>query len=254
MEYLINNYCKMNKINICDINLFVLEPKKENFKIKNLIFYHGWSSSAENQLFRANIFASFGYRVFLPDAIFHGQRGHIDYDDKNTGAKYFVRAISQNIRESSQIISYIKENFKEKEIGVSGHSMGAISSGGIYAVNKDLNMAMIFNGIIDYDYIVDRAKKSIVSENEDKEFTEACDFLIKVNPIANMDKLKNRPLILFNGNEDNVINPDIEENAFKKLYKIYDNKELIKFKRFELTTHQLTTPMLEESIKIFKDL
>ena len=66
-EQIVDNRTRKNQLKI-----YLTDEEKENFKIKNLIFYHGWSSSAENQLFRANIFASFGYRVFLPDAIFHG--------------------------------------------------------------------------------------------------------------------------------------------------------------------------------------
>ena len=45
-----------------------------------VLFYHGWSSAKELQVLRARILAAYGYAVLVPDALYHGERGSIDYD------------------------------------------------------------------------------------------------------------------------------------------------------------------------------
>lgn len=253
MKYLKSNFSDISRIRIKDIPLYVIEPKEKSFGVKNLIFYHGWSSSSLKQIFRGNIFSAFGYRVFLPDAIYHGERSPIDYEDSNIGSQYFIYCINKNIRESKDIISYIKNKYPYEDIGVAGHSMGAISSAGVFTLDEDLKAAMIFNGILDYEYFVDRAKEKVDFSKLNEKFKQAPAYLLEVNPMNNLDKLIDRPLLLFNGDEDNIIDPDIQEDCSKKLYKLYKNKELLSFKRFELTTHQLTSQMLEEAIIFLKD-
>lgn len=49
-----------------------------------VLFYHGWSSAKELQVLRARILAAYGYAVLVPDALYHGERGSIDYDSKAT--------------------------------------------------------------------------------------------------------------------------------------------------------------------------
>ncbi|WP_071025748.1 alpha/beta hydrolase family protein [Peptoniphilus raoultii] len=250
MKYLKMDFSNISELEINEIPLYMIEPINANDNTKNIIFYHGWSSDAKGQIFRGNIFASYGYRVFLPDAIHHGRRGKLDYDNDPRRGSYFLECIYKNLKESQDLLSYIKENYKG-EIGIAGHSMGAISSACIYNIHKDFKIAFIYNGIIDYEYLVNQS----IDKNEDdfESIKKIKDYLLEVNPMKNKENFIDRPLVLFNGDEDKIINPDVEERCANELKKIYKNKELLNFDRFDLTTHQLIMPMIEEALIFAKE-
>ena len=60
--------------------------------------------------------------------------------------------------------------------------------------------------------------------------------------------------ILYNGEDDDVINPSGQESFVKEVEKVYEDKKLLNFKLFEMTGHQVTTQMLEEAIKFSKEV
>ena len=97
MEYLKMNYSDIKKIKIGDVPAIIIEPREKTNK--TIVFYHGWGSSKERQIFRGNIFASYGYRVILPEARYHGERNKInlDHEDKDMEAKYILKVIMHNI-------------------------------------------------------------------------------------------------------------------------------------------------------------
>lgn len=139
MTYLKTNYADIKKIIIADKTpAYVIRPKNIEGKLKTIIFYHGWSSCAKNQIFRANILASYGYQVVLPEATFHGERGSLEYDDIEVVKRYMLETIMHNIEESPAIFKYVVEKLDAdpKNIAVSGHSMGAITAGGLFTFNK----------------------------------------------------------------------------------------------------------------------
>lgn len=66
------------KIYIGEIPAIIFRPAETRNLYPTVIFYHGWSSSKENQRFRAFILSALGYQVVIPDAINHGERNPID--------------------------------------------------------------------------------------------------------------------------------------------------------------------------------
>lgn len=253
MKYLKTNYADIEEIKIDNRPALLITPKDIDVN-KTIVFYHGWSSCKENQIFRANIFASYGYRVILPDAAFHGERNteDLDYEDLDIARKYMLETIMHNIEEAPAIFKYIDENFGG-EIAVGGHSMGAITAGGLYNFKKDLKMAFVFNGMNDWGYLVEAINsgkdKGKLSYNE----LRINDFFLDMNPMEGAENFKDRPIVLFNGEDDNVVDPKGQENFAKKLEEVYTNKDLIGYQTFEKTSHQLTTQMLEAAIIFSKE-
>ncbi len=253
MKYLKTNYADIEEIKINDKDALLVTPKDIDVD-KTIVFYHGWGSCKENQIFRANIFASYGYRVILPDAYYHGSRKNddFDYEDIEVLRKYILETIMHNIEEAPSIFKYIDENFGG-EIAVGGHSMGAITAGGLYNFKKDLKMAYVFNGMNDWAYLVNAVNDG--REKDQLSYTEmrVNDFFLDMNPMESAENFKDRPIVLFNGEDDDVVDPKGQENFYKKLNEIYTNKDLIGYETFEMTSHQLTTQMLEAAIKFSKE-
>lgn len=44
-------------------------------------YYHGWHSSKEYQRFKGTVLAVYGYQVIIADAVYHGERNPIDYNE-----------------------------------------------------------------------------------------------------------------------------------------------------------------------------
>lgn len=254
MEFLKSDFANYEKIEIKGVPTIIVTPKIERENIKTIVFYHGWSSDNINQVFRANIFANYGYRVVLPCARFHGERGSLDYENEDVVKKYMLETIMHNIEEAPAIFKYINEELKSDEIAVGGHSMGAITAGGLYCFKKDLKMAFIYNGMNDWAYLVNEINKNKDIAKTPYEELRINDFFLDMNPVENRDSFKDRPIVLFNGAEDEVVNPEAQENFYREAVEIYTNKNLINFSKFEGTAHQLTTQMIDTSIKFSKEI
>ncbi|WP_277218254.1 phospholipase [Peptoniphilus vaginalis] len=254
MEYLKTNYSDIKKVMIGKVPAVIIEPKEATNK--TLVFYHGWGSDKERQIFRGNIFASYGYRVVLPEARHHGERNveKLDYEDKDVEGKYILKVIMHNIEEAPSIFNYIEENYPGSEIAVGGHSMGAITAGGLYAFKKDLKMAFIFNGINNWKELVRGVNELKGQDKIDEREFRINEFFLDMNPMDSPEAFKDRPLVLFNGRNDDVINPAGQESFAKEVEKVYEDKKLLNFKLFDMTYHQITTQMLEEAIKFSKEL
>lgn len=251
MEFLKSEFIDVNLENVEGIPIYVVSPKIKCDKYKTIIFYHGWGSSAKNQIFRANIFASYGYQVILPEARYHGQRGNLDYDDKDILKAKLNEIIMHNIEEFPTIYRYIVNELKadEENIAVGGHSMGAMTSAGLFTFKKSLKVAMLFNGVSDWKWLVDLSN----DEKQSYETMRINEFMLQMNPKEHLENLVDRELIIYNGAEDKSVNPEVQEEFYNLARKAYTDESKIRFIKWEATGHQLTTQMLDRAIMSLKE-
>ncbi len=249
---------KMNRTNISGIPVIELRPETE---IKGgIIFYHGWSSSKENQIFRASTIASHGYCVLVPDAAFHGNRGEIDYDDEEVLARYFFPILIKSVRESEDLLNYFVDKLKvKKSFGVIGHSMGGFIAGGVIVADDRVNTMINVNGSCAWaktrDLLLEEqgaaaspAKKANLLNIEGEQVD-----IENFDPYYNISKLAQRPILMLHGEEDTSV-PYVAQNYFyKKARKYYEREENIKLELYENLNHYFTTGMLESSIGWFNN-
>lgn len=228
----------------------LITPKTGEEKHKTIVFYHGWSSSKENQFFRGSIFALYGFQVLLPQSNYHGSRNTkgIDYEDPATEREYLPRTIMDNIIEAPEILRELVEiyNADPENIYVSGHSMGAMTAGCLFTFSNIFKGALVFNGTLNLSSMIDEYKEEPLREEVERIY----EFLHQVDPIGNIEKLKDRKLIMLNGAEDDQVNPDWQREFYEKAREVYKDKSKIIFKTFPGTPHVLTTNMMEEGIKL----
>ena len=236
-----------------EIPTWVIRPKEKNDKYKTIIFYHGWGSCRNNQVFRAAIFASYGYQVILPEARYHGERGSLDYEKDEVKRDYFLRVLMHNIEESVSIYKAAIEEFNadEKNIYVSGHSLGAITAGSIYTFNKKIKAALLFNGSMNWQKIVEDIKS--LEDEKDWTLDRRYEFSLQMDPMIHIEDMENRPLFMIHGEEDDVVNPEYDREFYKVAKDSFDEGRII-FETFEKTTHQITTHMLERGINLLKEI
>ena len=144
------------------------------------------------------IFAHHGFQVILPEVVKHGVRGRADNYESY---KEMFDVVIQSVEEFDSIKEFaISElNSEEKNIIISGHSMGGIIISAIFARDLDLKSAIIFNSIINYNELKDS------SEDFTDEMKEKFDLY---NPMDRLMNFSRRDMLVLVGELDEVIYPE----------------------------------------------
>ncbi|WP_352419481.1 alpha/beta fold hydrolase [Proteiniborus sp.] len=251
-----NNYLRADsiieeKIYIGEIPAILFRPKEAKDLLPTIIFYHGWSSSKELQRIRGFILSAVGYQVIIPDAINHGERNPIDYNDIKNG-RYFWDTIFKNLDESNDIIHelILKYNTDPNRIGVMGNSMGGFTAAGVFTHNPKLKSLIVLNGSCAWQNSNKIFKKAL-GINEVEEFKEIEDKINEIDPINNLQLLKDRPILMLHGDSDSVVSVESQRLFYKEIMPLYQDKNRIELIEYPNLNHFVTTNMMEESISWF---
>lgn len=250
---LLSENVSLYKIQVGDVPALVVRPDDESEKYPTIIWYHGWESDKDSQVFRANILASYGYQVILPDGKHHGERGVLDYEDDHILRKYLLETVLESIDEFSCLYNYIiKNNEVDKDrIALAGHSMGAITAGGIFAHYDEIKTAALFNGTLNWQWLVDNITD--YDEQKYEENKKIYKMILELSPMGHIERVANRPLIMLNGEGDTNISPVSQKIFYNFACEKYDDKELIVYNEYPDTNHVITTNMMEDAIKFIKN-
>lgn len=246
-----SKFFDMREIKITRTPATLITPKTGEEKYKTIVFYHGWSSSKENQIFRGSIFALYGFQVLIPQSNYHGCRSiGLNYEDPEVEREYLPRTIMDNIIEAPAILRELVEiyNADPDNLYVSGHSMGAMTAGCLFTFSDLFKGALVFNGTLNLKPMIDEYKRETTTE----EVSRIHEFILQVDPVNHIDKLKDRKLIMLNGAEDGDVNPKWQRDFYEKAKEVYKDKSKIVFETFPGTPHVLTTNMMEEGIKFLQ--
>lgn len=236
------NQLKTEKMEIHGIPVTIVHPPVETGK--PAILYHGWSSCSEYQLTKASILAVNGYTVFIPEALYHGERGALtDYYQKED-YDIFWKTIFRNMEEFPFLSSYIKERFSEKPF-ILGHSMGGLSVLGIGSIHgQDLKGIVCVNGSGDWlmTHLFIQARFGMYVEKDWPLYDE----IEKKSPINHLDTLKNVPIFMTNGDSDNSIDPRAQAHFYDELVKAGGKSERV---TYPFLGHFVTTNMMDDGMK-----
>ena len=170
-----------------------------------VIFYHGWTSTKELQSLRGHILAAYGYDVIIPEAINHGERGLIDYEENPKAYYHFWNTIFTNVFEARHVIEYCKDWHKDLPIAVMGHSMGGFSAIGIATWSDEIVTAVAMNGSGWWDESERLFRTGL--------FLGPMDFLPwiqdtirKLDPYTHADALNGRSLLALTAGDDDTVN------------------------------------------------
>lgn len=249
-NYLKSDYIIEEKINIGEIPAILFRPKGIKGPIPSIIFYHGWSSSKESQRMRGFILASVGYQVILPDAIYHGERTPLNDYGLENALRFFWKVILTNMEESSKIIEEIvtKYDGDSQKIGVTGHSMGGFTAAGVFTNNPELKALVVLNGSCNWENFNEGFKGYIEMDEELREIENKVSLL---DPMNNINNLKDRPVLLLHGEKDTSVPISSQKLFYEKAKLAYDKKDRINIIKYPNLNHFVTTNMMEETISWF---
>lgn len=250
-DHLYSNYISEEKINIGEIPALLFRTKNGEESLPTIIFYHGWSSSKESQRLRALLYATVGFQVLIPDAIYHGERNPIEYNLDNT--KYFWNIILNNIDESDILIEELikKYNGDIDNIFVAGNSMGGFTAAGVFTHNPKIKSLVVFNGSCAWKNSNELFKSHLNIEmtEELRKIERRIDSL---DPLNNLELLKDRPILMLHGDRDSLVSIDSQRLFMKEIEPLYNHSNRIKLIEYPNLNHFVTTNMMEESIVWFK--
>lgn len=250
----INNLVNIQNIQIENIPSTIISPKNHPEKMPVIFFYHGWSSSRDKHINMGTLLACNGYLVVIPDSIHHGERGTINYQSLESGLTNFWPTVVNSLKEFPILMDYIKINYNinEDSIGVAGHSMGGMITSGILAHNPVVSAAVILNGSGAWaDATLDLMGSHYEEQKEiiDKGLEE----LKPLIPINNIEKFKNKPILILHGEKDMIVPKHSSEIFFNALKDAYDDKEKVEIVTYDRLNHFITEAMITEMLNWFNN-
>jgi len=201
--------------------LHVVSEEFVNKEIPVVVFHHGFMSAKEHNLHFAINLASKGIRVLLPDAYLHGAREE-NLDIVQLGLRFW-EVVLTSIEELGMIREELfkRKLLTTKKIGVSGTSLGGITSLGMLATYDWIDAAAIMMGAPGF---VELAKNQISSFEKDgfevphteKEKSLLFDDLSMLDLTIYPTLLDKRPIHFWHGKKDVVV-------PFGPTYKFYES-------------------------------
>lgn len=241
-------------------NIPLLHVVKENGKLEKLplvIFIHGFRSVKERNLHYAYLLAEAGFRVILPEVLYHGDR------DQGLNEKDFYARFWEMVLNTINEIKVLKESYLKKglidseKIGLAGTSMGGIVTLGALTQYEWIKAAVSLMGMPSYEEFSLWQLEQLKSQGINLPFTEEqieeqLRILQEYDLSDQPEKLDNRPLLFWHGKRDPLVPYPITYQFYEKVKPNYqDNPEKINFITDQRAGHNVSLEGVEATVKWF---
>lgn len=243
-----------------DINtipsLIVVDEDNKGKPLPVITYFHGFTSAKEHNLPLAFLLAKRGYRVILPDSLYHGAReGKISPAKRQT---FFWEIVLQNVKELEDIKDYVDESnlLLDERFGVAGTSMGGITTSAALTQYDWIKTAAVLMGtpkLTDYaKALVDHfQQKNGKLPRTEKEINRLYEHLTHYDLSKQPEKLKERPFLLWHGKADEVIPFEHTYTFYKQNESLYSNPLNFKFLSEANRGHKVGRYATLETVKWF---
>jgi uncharacterized protein len=191
-------------------HLHIVNKSEQQKKLPFIIFNHGFTSAKEHNLHYAYLLAEKGFRVILPEAIYHGERGQ-GIEEKNLYS-HFWEIVIKTIHELNDYKEYyVNEGLADEEqIGLAGTSMGGIVTLGALTKYKWVKAAVSLMGMPAYEeylhWQLEQMKSIGISLSfTDEQIEEQLSFIRPFDLSLQPERLENRPLLFWHGQKDPIV-------------------------------------------------
>ena len=199
----------------------VVDASLKDQAIPIVVFYHGWTGSKDRVITIGVELAKRGIRAILPDQHLHGDRGV-----RLIGGEIW-EIVANNIKE----LPIIKEEMRQRglldeaKFGVSGLSMGGISTYALFNQYPDITAAASLMGNADPARFAKWTISSIWMSASTKEQREALEaeieknkfFLDAMSLAKQPEHINDRPLFLWHGTEDNKVPYELNKEFYESI-------------------------------------
>ena len=175
-----------------------------------IVYFHGYTSSKEQNLSQAYYLAREGFTVLLPDSLHHGER--TTETDFNKIQFDFWKIVAENVSDLHTIYEWVKREgiMKENRFGLAGTSMGGISTAAALTQYPWIQAAGIMMGSAKAqemaNYLIEEIKQQGVKlPFSEDEIQQQLDSLQPLDLSQHLEQLNGRPLFVWHGSEDKVV-------------------------------------------------
>ncbi|MEZ2575665.1 esterase [Buttiauxella ferragutiae] len=225
--------------------LHAVPAGKKESKLPVVFFYHGFTSSKLVYSYFAVALAQAGMRVIMPDAEQHGSR----FNGDDAARLYqFWSILKQNIDEFSQLHKALCERYPidEHRVAVGGASMGGMTALGIMARYPQVSCVACLMGS---GYFISLGKSLFPPQVLD---LESLNKLADYDISDQLEKAGNRPLMLWHGEEDDVVPAAETWRLQQALIEKGLDKQLLCL-REPGVKHRITPSALEATSRFFSE-
>lgn len=164
-----------------------------------VVFYHGFTSSSLVYSYFAVALAQAGLRVIMPDAPDHGTRFS---GDAQSRLLHFWHILQQSQDEFASLHDALQAQgwVARGRLAVAGASMGGMTALGIMARHPEVRCVASMMGS---GYFSDLSHRLFPPSAEEHKAMQA--LLADDEPVRQLTRLADRPLLLWHGEEDDVV-------------------------------------------------
>ncbi|HLR62872.1 MAG TPA: alpha/beta fold hydrolase [Lentibacillus sp.] len=242
---------------IASINcLVIVDHTNENEALPTLTYFHGFTSAKEHNLPLAYLLAEEGFRVILPDSMYHGEREKEISSIKKQVS--FWDIVMQNIEELKDIRDELnaKGYIADGRFGVAGTSMGGITTAAALTQYPWVKTAGILMGspkITTYaKTLVDSFKKMGNLPVTEDVIEHLYHRLEQYDLSKQADKLNERPVLFWHGENDAVVPFDHSYTFYEDARRYYTDQKKIRFIKEENRDHKVSRYAVLETVNWFK--
>lgn len=224
---------------------------KNTQPLPTIIFYHGFTSSKLVYSYFAVALAQAGFRVVMPDAAEHGARFNGDAQGRMLR---FWQILHQNMTEFAGLRDALREEnlIADQRLGVGGASMGGMTALGIMTHHPEVNCVASLMGSGYYTTLAPALfPPSLALTPERQRQLDAV-----IAPLAEWDvthqlaKLADRPLLLWHGEEDDVV-PAQQSFRLQRALQQHQLDALLTYQWEPGVKHRITPTALDATVAFF---
>lgn len=186
--------------------LEVVNQEIKDKELPTVFFYHGWTNCKEAVIVNGYEVARKNMRAIIPDAMFHGERS--DGQSIEEHFDDFANIVMKSVDEFGIITDYLKNNqlTDRNRIGVTGLSMGGITTCAIMARYSEVKAADCLMGAPNfYEFVSEAAKLAFETTELPAEIEAQLPILKEYDLSLQPEKIAGRPFHFWHGTKDDMV-------------------------------------------------
>ena len=248
---IITYYKKIENVSVVEV-----EPDTFNNNLPLIIFLHEFGCQKDTHLDEAKQIAKNGYRVLLPDAVFHGDHALAELENSNPLKKMekidsIYCQTAENIYKILMAEQLVRKN-KGYGVGLLGISMGGCSVLH-HIVDRKHPFVKAAVVIIASPYWANHLRQAVNELPELREFLseQLINHVSKIEPAHFFKNVKDLPLMFQNGLSDKLVPIEDVRRGFKEYKANYKLKNRLELIEFENVGHECLPEMIDNAINWF---
>lgn len=189
--------------------LFVTLESKKDQALPTVVYYHGFNGEKEANLTIAYKLAEKGFRVVLPDSLYHGER-KVEMSQTAKDMEIW-NIVLTNLNDLQMIKHHLdaKNLLLNERFGLAGTSMGGITTSAALVKYDWIKVASVVMGtpkMVDYaEMLIDVVNEKHPDAVSDAERVEVIQQLVSYDLSKHPEKASQRPILFWHGEKDNVV-------------------------------------------------